>query len=172
MLPHRALHHPRLRLSAIAIIIRSVRAVIDRSEMRTRRSQLLCHLLVNSVHRGLVKKTTAHTRLIGYDDHRQIRIVQFSNGPCRERKHTKLPHIIQVANVFRNRPVAIEKNRRAQQRRLRQDAPPRAPRQATRQPPPQRCRAKSLSYNDDRSGIAAKSTDCNTASLARSCNAA
>ena len=176
MLARRLSNHSGLRLPALAFIFGSVRAIIDRREMRARRSELLHHLPVHSLHHRLRKKSAAHTRLIGDDDHWQVRIVQSTNGPRRERKHTKLADVIQVPDVFRNSPVSIQKNRRPRQPRIRQDAPPRRrphPSQRAKLVPlPSHSRTKRASYTGDPSDIAARNTANNTAYPGRSCTSA
>ena len=162
--------HAGFRFAAFAIMLTGVRAIVDCVYARSGLKQLLLHQFVNAVYRRFGKESASDPRLVCDYDYRQLRLVQTTNGPCSERKHTKMAGIIQVANLFGNSAVAIEKHRGPRERCFKQDAPPRMP--ARNAPQPQRRPAIPASCSDDRSGIAAESTGCSTACPERLCIAA
>ena len=81
--------------------------------------------LVNLGHEGLRKDPARHTGLIRDDDHRITGPIQSCDCVCGERKNAQTADVIQVAHLFANRAVAIEKDRRAAAtRNLRHDVTP------------------------------------------------
>jgi hypothetical protein len=163
-----AFQQSRLGFSARTFVIQSVRAIVDRGEMRSRRRELPGHEFVDGVHHGFREKSASHAGLIGHHDDWQFRIVQLANGARGEGKHTKLAGIIQVADFFGDGAVAIEKDGGTPERGLRQSAPPR--RRATIPRPWQHSRAKFESCSDDRWGSGAGNMGCSRVFLERWCS--
>jgi hypothetical protein len=126
MLASRAFEHSELRLSAIAAIGRSVRAIINACDMRIGGSKLLGHELVDSVHKRLGKMAVADAGLIRDDDNGQPSFVEAANGSPDKGKHTKSVHMIQVTNFFGDGAVAIDEDGGTPCSWLRQGAPRKA----------------------------------------------
>jgi hypothetical protein len=68
---------------------------------------------MDRVYHRFREKPAPNARLVRDDNDRQPGIVQAANGCGSEGKHTKLGGIIQVADFFGDRAVAVEKNGRA-----------------------------------------------------------
>src|SRR5258708_27830335 len=100
MLAGRAFEHSEFRLSAIAAVGGSVRAIVNAFDARTGGSRLLGHELVDSVHKRLGKIAAADSGLIGDDDNGQPGFIEAANGSRDKGKHTKSAHKIQATNFF------------------------------------------------------------------------
>jgi len=123
MLAGRAFEHSEFRLSAIAAVGGSVRAIVNAFDARTGGSKLLGHELVDSVHKRLGKIAAADSGLIGDDDNGQPGFIEAANGSRDKGKHTKSAHMIQVTNFFGDGAVAIDEDGGTPCSWLRQGAP-------------------------------------------------
>jgi translation initiation factor 2 gamma subunit (eIF-2gamma) len=92
--------------------------------MRTGGGELLGHKLVDGLYKRFWKVPAAHAGLVRDNDHGKSRIVQTLDGFRDARQDSKTTNVIQIANFFTYRAVAIEKNGWAQRVRFRQGAPP------------------------------------------------
>src|ERR1700676_4962637 len=141
-------------------------AIVNCIHRRAHFPQLPQHFLMYFPHQRFREISPRHARLIRNHDHRKSRFVQLPNRFCGSGQHVKALQVIHVAHVFRNRSITVQKNGAPQYLTLTQTAPP-APRTMSLSPhspfPP-----SPASCSDDRSGTAAKSTGCNTASPAQS----
>src|SRR5256885_3604979 len=159
MLDRCALYHRQFRLPALARIRRSVWTIIDPNQPGAALFQLTLHQLVHFRYDALRKIAARHTRLIAHDNHRIVRVVQLRDRRCGTGQHAKPARVIQVTDFVENCPVAIQKYSRTQRLAARQKSPPQFEREPRFPPSPE----SPLSCNDDRSGTAAKSTDCSMA---------
>jgi hypothetical protein len=121
--PRPALQHSSFRFAAVAAVRGNVRAIVYGVEPCSRVFELSGHNFVDPVHKRLRKMTPANARLIRNHNHGKPRFVQAANRFCDSRQDTKSADVIQVANLFRNSSVAIEKDSGTQRGGFRQGAP-------------------------------------------------
>lgn len=113
-----------------------MRAVINGVQVRALGRKLLGHQFVNRAHKRLGKVTSANARLIGRYDHPERCFVDAANGGCGIRQQVKPTDVVQVADFFRYRAVAVNEYRAPQRARFRQDAPPKRKARVSRLLPP------------------------------------
>jgi hypothetical protein len=126
MLASRAFEHSEFRLSAIAAVGWSVRAIVNAFDTRTGGCKPLGHELVDSVHKRLGKIAAADAGLIGDDDNGQPGFIEAANGSRDKWKHTKSAQMIQVTNFFGDGTVAIDEDGGTAHSWLKQGAPRKA----------------------------------------------
>jgi hypothetical protein len=121
--PRGALQHSSFRFAAVATVRGNVRAIVYGVKPRSSLLKLPHHDFVDRVHKRLRKMAPANARLIRNHNHRKPRFVQAANRICNSRQDTKSADVIQVANFFRDGPVAIEKDSGTGRGGFRQCAP-------------------------------------------------
>ena len=86
--------------------------------------ELLSHEFVDRLYKRFRKVAAADAGLIRDDNHGQTGFIQSADGFRDTGQDTKSADVIQVADLFGNSAVAIEKNGGTERAGFRQDAPP------------------------------------------------
>ena len=106
------LQHSCSWFPAGAAIRRHVRTIIHAIQLRAGCMQFRGKTLVNISHKLLRKISTPNAGLIGHNNYRERRFVQSPNCFRRSVQQTEAAQVIQIAHLFGNGSVAIQKNRR------------------------------------------------------------
>jgi hypothetical protein len=107
VLAGRSFKHSCLRLTAIACIRRSVRAIVYGVDVGAGGFEMLGHQLVHRTYKRFRKVAPANARLICHDNHGETGLVQTPDGVRDMRQDTKPADVIQVADFFGNGAIAI-----------------------------------------------------------------
>jgi hypothetical protein len=105
-----ALEHTCLWFAAVATVGRCVRAIVYGVEMGAGGFELLGHKFMDRVYQRFRKIAAANAGLICHNNHREPSLIQAANGIGHMRQDTKSADVIQVADLFRNGAVTIDKN--------------------------------------------------------------
>ena len=87
-----------------------VRAIIKRVHTRALGSELLANPFVDFADQLLREIALPHTRLVGYHDHGQARLVQLSHRRSGPWEQAQTVNVVDVTNLFRHRAIAVEED--------------------------------------------------------------